>query len=69
MDSFYPGARVYYAMAEDGLFFKKIGRLNEKGVPATGLMVQCIWACLLCLSGTYGQLLDYVVFAVLFFMC
>jgi APA family basic amino acid/polyamine antiporter len=61
------GARVYYAMAEDGLFFKKIGRLNEKGVPATGLVVQCIWACLLCLSGTYGQLLDYVVFAVLIF--
>jgi APA family basic amino acid/polyamine antiporter len=61
------GARVYYAMAEDGLFFNKIGRLNDKGVPATGLMVQCIWACLLCLSGTYGQLLDYVVFAVLIF--
>jgi APA family basic amino acid/polyamine antiporter len=61
------GARVYYAMAEDGLFFKQIGRLNEKGVPATGLTVQCIWASLLCLSGTYGQLLDYVVFAVLIF--
>jgi basic amino acid/polyamine antiporter, APA family len=61
------GARVYYAMAEDGLFFKQIGRLNEKGVPATGLFVQCIWASLLCLSGTYGQLLDYVVFAVLIF--
>jgi len=61
------GARVYYAMAEDGLFFKKIGRLNIKGVPATGLVVQCIWASLLCLSGTYGQLLDYVVFAVLIF--
>jgi APA family basic amino acid/polyamine antiporter len=54
-------------MAEDGLFFKKIGRLNIKGVPATGLVVQCIWASLLCLSGTYGQLLDYVVFAVLIF--
>ena len=61
------GARVYYAMAEDGLFFKKINRLNAKGVPATGLVIQCIWACLLCLSGTYGQLLDYVVFAVLIF--
>jgi APA family basic amino acid/polyamine antiporter len=61
------GARVYYAMAEDGLFFKKIGQLNGKGVPATGLVVQCIWASLLCLSGTYGQLLDYVVFAVLIF--
>jgi basic amino acid/polyamine antiporter, APA family len=61
------GARVYYAMAEDGLFFKKVGRLNEKGVPASGLVFQCIWASLLCLSGTYGQLLDYVVFAVLIF--
>jgi len=61
------GARVYYAMAEDGLFFKQISRLNDKGVPATGLIVQCLWACLLCLSGTYGQLLDYVVFAVLIF--
>jgi APA family basic amino acid/polyamine antiporter len=61
------GARVYYAMAEDKLFFKKAGLLNEKGVPATGLVIQCIWACLLCLSGTYGQLLDYVVFAVLIF--
>jgi APA family basic amino acid/polyamine antiporter len=61
------GARVYFAMAEDGLFFKKIGMLNNKGVPATGLIVQCTWASLLCLSGTYGQLLDYVVFAVLIF--
>jgi basic amino acid/polyamine antiporter, APA family len=61
------GARVYYAMAEDGLFFQKVGRLNEKGVPASGLTFQCIWASLLCLSGTYGQLLDYVVFAVLIF--
>jgi APA family basic amino acid/polyamine antiporter len=61
------GARVYYAMAEDELFFKKISRLNDKGVPAVALVVQCIWACLLCLSGTYGQLLDYVVFAVLIF--
>jgi APA family basic amino acid/polyamine antiporter len=61
------GARVYYAMAEDGLFFKKIGQLSEKGVPANGLVVQCTWACLLCLSGTYSQLLDYVVFAVLIF--
>jgi APA family basic amino acid/polyamine antiporter len=58
---------VYYALAEDGLFFKKISRLNVKGVPATGLVVQGIWACLLCLSGTYSQLLDYVVFAVLIF--
>jgi APA family basic amino acid/polyamine antiporter len=61
------GARVYYAMAADRIFFKKVGTLNEKGVPATGLVIQGIWAGLLCLSGTYGQLLDYVVFAVLIF--
>ncbi|MFZ4563359.1 MAG: APC family permease [Bacteroidales bacterium] len=61
------GARVYYAMASDGIFFKKVGNLNTKGVPATGLVIQGVWAALLCLSGTYGQLLDYVVFAVLIF--
>ncbi len=61
------GARVYYAMASDGIFFKKVGTLNKKGVPATGLVIQGLWAGLLCLSGTYGQLLDYVVFAVLIF--
>jgi APA family basic amino acid/polyamine antiporter len=61
------GARVYYAMAADKIFFKKAGTLNNKGVPATGLVMQGIWAGLLCLSGTYGQLLDYVVFAVLIF--
>lgn len=61
------GARVYYAMAADGIFFKKVGTLNEKGVPSKGLLIQGIWAGLLCLSGTYGQLLDYVVFAVLIF--
>ena len=61
------GARVYYAMAKDKLFFKKTGNLNKNGVPANGLIIQCVWACLLCLSGTYNQLLDYVVFAVLIF--
>ena len=61
------GARVYYAMARDGIFFKKVGKLNDKAVPATGLVIQGIWASLLCLSGTYNQLLDYVVFAVLIF--
>jgi len=61
------GARVYYAMAVDGIFFKKAGLLNNKGVPATGLILQGFWAGMLCLSGTYGQLLDYVVFAVLIF--
>ncbi len=61
------GARVYYAMAENKLFFKKIGNLNNRGVPANGLVIQCVWACLLCLSGTYSNLLDYVVFAMLIF--
>ena len=61
------GARVYYAMARDGLFFKSAGVLNGRGVPAVALRVQALWASVLCLSGTYGDLLDYVVFAVLLF--
>jgi APA family basic amino acid/polyamine antiporter len=61
------GARVYYAMAQDRLFFARIGKLNQHGVPRNGLVVQCIWACLLTLSGTYSDLLDYVIFAVLIF--
>ncbi|MCX6258898.1 MAG: amino acid permease [Bacteroidia bacterium] len=61
------GARVYYAMAKDALFFRQAGQLNSKNVPGKGLVIQGIWASLLCLSGTYGQLLDYVVFAVLIF--
>ena len=61
------GARVYYAMAKDGLFFSATGKLNRKSVPGTALVVQCVWASLLCLSGTYSELLDYVVFAVLIF--
>ena len=60
-------ARVYYTMAKDGLFFKKVGKLNSKGVPSNGLLFQAIWASLLCLSGTYSDLLDYVIFAVLIF--
>ncbi len=61
------GARVYYAMARDGLFFQKTGTLNRHGVPQNGLVVQCLWAVLLTLSGTYSDLLDYVIFAVLVF--
>ena len=61
------GARVYYAMAKDGLFFKSAAMLNNKSVPGTALIVQGVWTCLLCLSGTYSDLLDYVVFAVLLF--
>jgi len=62
------GARVYYAMAKDGLFFKSVGTVNLKyKTPAVSLVVQGIWTCLLCLSGTYSQLLDYIIFAVLVF--
>ncbi len=61
------GARVYYAMAKEGLFFKKAEQLNNKGVPGHALTVQAIWASILCLSGTYGDLLDYTTFASLLF--
>jgi APA family basic amino acid/polyamine antiporter len=62
------GARVYYAMSQDGLFFKAVGRLSEKSkAPVNSLWVQCAWTCMLCLSGSYSQLLDYVIFAVLVF--
>jgi APA family basic amino acid/polyamine antiporter len=62
------GARVYYAMAKDGLFFHGAGKLHPKyKTPAVSLMVQMVWICILCVSGSYGQLLDYVVFAVLVF--
>jgi APA family basic amino acid/polyamine antiporter len=62
------GARVYYAMSRDGLFFRAVGRLNAKSrTPVVSLWVQLFWTCLLCLSGSYSQLLDYVIFAVLVF--
>ncbi|HEY3174824.1 MAG TPA: amino acid permease [Candidatus Polarisedimenticolia bacterium] len=76
------GARVYYAMSRDGLFFKATGRLNDRHVPAVGLVMQCVWASLLVLPRTrsvdpatgvesygnlYSDLLDYVVFSVLIF--
>jgi APA family basic amino acid/polyamine antiporter len=61
------GPRVYYAMAKDRLFFKKVGEINKHGVPGFAITVQGIWAVLLCLSGTYSDLLDYVIFAVLIF--
>jgi len=61
------GARVCYAMAQDRLFFNRVSRLNAKGAPAAALIVQAIWCSVLCLSGTYGDLLDYVIFAVLIF--
>jgi APA family basic amino acid/polyamine antiporter len=62
------GARVYYAMAKDGLFFRSVARLHPTyKTPAVSLMVQMVWTCLLCISGSYGQLLDYIIFAVLVF--
>ena len=62
------GARVYYAMSRDGLFFKGVGKLSAKsGAPMNSLWLQCVWTCLLCLTGRYGDLLDYVIFAVLVF--
>ncbi len=62
------GARVYYAMAKDGLFFRGVAKLHPTyKTPAVSLMVQMVWACLLCISGSYGQLLDYIIFAALFF--
>ena len=62
------GARVYYAMAKDGLFFRSVARLHPTyKTPAVSLMVQMIWTCVLCVSGSYGQLLDYIIFAELIF--
>jgi len=62
------GARVYYAMSRDGLFFRSVGKLHPRfHTPAAGLMVQACWATVLCVSGSYGQLLDYIIFAVLVF--
>jgi basic amino acid/polyamine antiporter, APA family len=61
------GARVYYTMAKDKLFFKKAGDLNKNSVPEWALWIQCLMACALCLSGKYGDLLDMVSFVVVLF--
>jgi APA family basic amino acid/polyamine antiporter len=61
------GARVYYTMAKDGLFFKQAGALNKNGVPGWALWVQMVIAALLCLSGRYGDLLDMISFVVVLF--
>ncbi len=61
------GARLYYAMAQDQLFFQSVGQLNQRGVPAAGLILQGIWSILLIFSGTYSDLLAFVIFAVLLF--
>jgi APA family basic amino acid/polyamine antiporter len=63
----FSSARVYQAMAQDGLFFKSMKENNRFGVPGNALWIQFIWASVLCLSGKYGNLLDYVMFAVMFF--
>jgi APA family basic amino acid/polyamine antiporter len=59
--------RVYYAMAKEGLFFKKAGKLNSFSVPGNSLLYQCVWACILVLSGTFDQLTDMIIFAVFLF--
>jgi APA family basic amino acid/polyamine antiporter len=62
------GARVYYAMSQDGLFFKSVGKLHPRyKTPVAGLIIQAVWATFLCVSGSYGQLLDYIIVAVLVF--
>lgn len=61
------GARVYYTMAQDGLFFKKAGTLNKNAVPQWALWAQALVAAILCLSGRYGELLDMVCFVVVIF--
>jgi len=61
------GARVYYSMAKDGMFFKQAGTLNTNSVPGYALWVQCLFACLWCFSGKYGDLLDMISFVVVGF--
>ena len=61
------GARVYQRMAEDGLFYPRAASLNLHGVPAFGLWIQALWTCLLTLTGTYGQLLDFVMLPTILF--
>ncbi len=62
------GARVYYAMSRDGLFFKAAGRLHPKWhTPVAALIVQALWTCVLCISGSYSQLLDYIICTELIF--
>jgi APA family basic amino acid/polyamine antiporter len=61
------GARLYYAMSKDGLFFRKASDLNKFSVPSFALWIQCVWAGLLCFSGTYHDLISYATFASLLF--
>lgn len=61
------GARVYYTMAKDGLFFRQVGELNKFSVPQKALWIQCVLICIWCLSGKYGDLLDMISFVVVLF--
>ena len=61
------GARIYYAMAKDGLFFNYLAELNKNHVPGNALILQGIWASFLVLTGSYSDLLDYVIFVALLF--
>ncbi len=61
------GGRIFYAMSKQGLFFKNAGELNKNDVPEKALWFQCFWACILCISGKYGDLLTYATFASLLF--
>lgn len=57
-------SRIYYAMAQEGMFFPKVSKLNDKQVPSNSLLYQGVWACLLVMSGTFDQLTDMIIFAV-----
>jgi basic amino acid/polyamine antiporter, APA family len=57
-------ARPYYAMANEGLFFEKVAKLNKNQVPENSLIYQGVWACILVMSGTFDQLTDMIIFAV-----
>ncbi len=62
------GSRVYYAMSCDGLFFKATAKLHPRyKTPVASLLIQAVWTCVLCISGSYGQLLDYIICAELIF--
>ena len=61
------GARLYYAMARDGLFFQAVGTLSPRGVPQAGLWLQCLWSIVLIFSGSFNDLLAYIIFAALMF--
>ena len=66
-DGLWQFRRGGFRSGKDGLFFKRAASINKNGVPGYALFIQAVWASLLCLSGSYGDLLDYVVFAILIF--